>query len=110
MTTTEKLMALIEKMSEAEKEKLLFDLQPNTDNKTNHKIETQNEDKTETDIKIIDYTEKSIVVIGNTTEYKEKLKEIGGKWNSRLKHPDTKEQMSGWIFPKTKIENVKKIV
>tara|TARA_Y100000389_G_scaffold190257_1_gene214917 strand:- start:101 stop:232 length:132 start_codon:yes stop_codon:yes gene_type:complete len=32
-------------------------------------------------IRIEKYTEKSIVVRGETTEYKETLKSLGGKWN-----------------------------
>ncbi len=54
------------------------------------------------------YTDKSIVVIGNTTEYKEQLKDLGGKWNSSLTDKTSGEKFGGWIFPsskKTTIEN-----
>ncbi len=54
------------------------------------------------------YTDKSIVVIGNTTEYKEQLKDLGGKWNSSLTDKTSGEKFGGWIFPsskKTLIEN-----
>lgn len=53
------------------------------------------------DVKIIDYSEKAILVNGDTKLIKTGLKEIGGKWNPALK---------GWIFPKTKTENVKKLI
>jgi len=44
-------------------------------------------------IKIETYSEKSFVIRGEETkEYKDKLKEFGGKWNSNLKDG------SGWIF------------
>ena len=46
---------------------------------------------------IIDYSEKSIAVIGDTKNIKESLKEIGGVFNPRLKCG------SGWIFSKKKM-------
>ena len=49
------------------------------------------------DINISDYSEKSIVVRGDTRKYKEDLKKLGGKYNGRL------SDGPGWIFPK-KIE------
>lgn len=42
------------------------------------------------------YSDKSFVISGNTKEYKEELKEMGGKWNSKLTCG------SGWIFSLTK--------
>lgn len=50
------------------------------------------------DIKIIDYSEKAVAVIGNTKPIKDKLKELGGMFNFRLSCG------AGWIFPKTKLE------
>jgi hypothetical protein len=41
-----------------------------------------------------DYSELSIVVRGETKEYKEDLKQLGGKWNGNLKCGP------GWIFSK----------
>ena len=54
------------------------------------------------------YTEKSIVVRGDTRDHKEELKTLGGKWNSKLTDNSTQEQFGGWIFPTTKQEQVKK--
>lgn len=50
---------------------------------------------------IIDYSEKAILVKGNTTSYKDKFVELGGKWNGSLK---------GWIFPKKRIDSVKAVL
>ena len=57
-------------------------------------------------IQIEKYTEKSIVVRGDTTEYKETLKSVGGKWNSRLVDKQTQEKFGGWIFPSSKTKEV----
>jgi hypothetical protein len=54
------------------------------------------------------YTEKSIVVHGETRDHKEELKTLGGKWNAKLTDKSTQEQFGGWIFPTTKQEQVKK--
>ena len=48
-----------------------------------------------TDLTIEDYTNRSVVVQGDTRKYKEDLKKLGGKYNGRLKNGP------GWIFPKT---------
>ena len=50
----------------------------------------------ETTVRMVDYSEKSIVLTGNTKPYKEEIKSLGGRWNSRLKDGD--ETMMGWIF------------
>lgn len=48
------------------------------------------------DIQIVDYSEKAIAIIGDTKPIKDTLKELGGKWNSRLTCG------AGWIFSKSK--------
>jgi hypothetical protein len=55
-------------------------------------------------ITVEQYSEKAIVVRGNTVPYKEKLLSIGGKWNKMLKGGE------GWIFPLTKKPVVEKIL
>ena len=50
--------------------------------------------KSFSDISIENYSERSIVVRGDTRKYKEDLKKLGGKYNGRLKDGP------GWIFPK----------
>ena len=42
---------------------------------------------------IENYTDKSFILLGNTRDYNDKIKELGGKWNSRLK-----DGKKGWIF------------
>lgn len=43
-------------------------------------------------VRLEQYTEKSIAVFGNTQPIKDKLKELGGKFNSNLRG------QPGWIF------------
>lgn len=52
-------------------------------------------------IQIIDYSEKALAVIGETKPIKDKLKEMGGRFNFRLSCG------AGWIFPKSKLEELK---
>jgi len=54
------------------------------------------------------YTEKSIVVRGETRDHKQELKNLGGKWNGKLTDKSTQEQFGGWIFPTSKQDQVKK--
>lgn len=53
-------------------------------------------------IKAIEYSDKSIAVIGETKQFKDELKKLGGKFNFRLSCG------AGWIFPKSKSEELKK--
>lgn len=48
----------------------------------------------EGDLQIVDYSEKAVAIIGNTREYVEKLKELGGRFNGKLKCG------AGWVFSK----------
>jgi hypothetical protein len=50
---------------------------------------------------VLKYSAKSIVLTGDTRMYKEEIKALGGKWNSRLTNKETKEKFGGWIFPST---------
>lgn len=54
------------------------------------------------EIQIIDYSEKAVAVIGDTKTIKDKLKELGGKFNPRLTCGP------GWIFAKSNFEEVQK--
>lgn len=53
---------------------------------------------------IIDYSEKSIAVVGDTREIKDALARLGGRFNARLKCG------AGWIFPKSKREGVEAVL
>lgn len=59
------------------------------------------------DIKIVSYSEKCFVVCGETRTYRESLRVLGGKWNSSLTNKETGEKFGGWIFPATKLSQVK---
>lgn len=58
----------------------------------------------EGEIQIIDYSERAIAVIGDTKPIKDKLKELGGKFNFRLSCG------AGWIFPKTKLTDIENLL
>ena len=53
------------------------------------------------DIYIEDYTDKSFVLLGNTRQYKEDIKKMGGKFNQNLR-----DNKIGWIFPMGKKSEV----
>ena len=58
-------------------------------------------------VTILKYSEKSIVVTGNTKPIKNQLKMAGGAWNARLSNPTTGERMMGWIFAKHRQDKVR---
>lgn len=69
--------------------------------------ETQNFEAIEVkagEVQIIDYSEKAIAVIGDTKPIKDKLKELGGRFNFRLTCG------AGWIFPKKQLPEVEKLL
>jgi hypothetical protein len=55
------------------------------------------------DIQIINYSDKSIAVIGNTRDIKDTLKQMGGRFNFHLSCGP------GWIFPATKKDLLTKL-
>lgn len=52
-------------------------------------------------LQIVDYSEKAIAVIGETKAVKDRLKELGGRFNAKLSCGP------GWIFSKTKKNDLK---
>ena len=50
------------------------------------------------DIYIEDYSPKSFVVRGDTREYKDSLKTLGGKWNSSLTDKQSGDKFGAWLF------------
>ena len=52
-------------------------------------------------IQLIQYSEKAVAVIGDTKPIKEKLKQLGGRFNMFLSCG------AGWVFPKTKETAIK---
>jgi len=59
-------------------------------------------------INIVNYSEKSIAVLGETKPLREHLSAIGGKWNPSLTHNG--EKVAGWIFVTSKRDEVKKVL
>lgn len=49
-------------------------------------------------IYIQDYSLKTFIVRGETKEYKNSLKTLGGKWNPMLTDKETGQKFGGWIF------------
>jgi len=60
-------------------------------------------------LQIVDYSEKGVVLTGDTKPIKDEIKALGGKFGMRF---DTSKVSSGvgWIFPKTKLAEVEKLV
>ena len=60
-------------------------------------------------LQIVDYSDKAIVLTGDTKPLKDEIKALGGKFGSRF---DTTKVPSGigWLFPKTKLQAVKEFV
>lgn len=48
------------------------------------------------------YSEKSFVVRGDTFDHKDKLAELGGKWNKFLRDKQTDSLFGAWIFSNSK--------
>lgn len=59
---------------------------------------------TDTELVLEDYSEKAIVVRGDTKTHKDALVKLGGKWNAGLRGG------GGWIFPKKKEADVSEYV
>ena len=60
------------------------------------------------EFQIVDYSEKAIALFGDTRPIKDALAALGGCFNSRLTHEGGKR--AGWIFPKTRCEQVKALI
>lgn len=55
-------------------------------------------------LEIVDYSEKSIAVFGDTRPIKDELKALGGRFNPRLTYEG--ERRTGWIFPTSKRSDI----
>ena len=60
------------------------------------------------DFVIVDYSDKAIAVFGDTKPIKTELSALGGRFNSRLTHEG--EKKAGWIFQKSKEEQVRRLI
>ena len=80
----------------------LFDMGiPASDNMTVQQAKTTTSSN---DVRIVEYSDKSIAVYGNTKEIKDQLKAIGGRFNPKLKDG------AGWIFPKNKESDARTLI
>ncbi len=59
-------------------------------------------------IRIVPYSDLSIVLIGETFSIKDKIKALGGTFNKSLSIENNK--IPGWVFPKTKESDVEELV
>ena len=57
---------------------------------------------------LVDYSEKAIALFGDTKPIKDKLSDLGGRFNSRLTHDGQKR--AGWIFQKAKEAQVREAI
>ncbi|EBM8203256.1 hypothetical protein E2K56_03730 [Salmonella enterica subsp. enterica serovar Senftenberg] len=56
------------------------------------------------EIRLIDYTEKAFVVVGNTNDYAEQLKELSGKWIT------VRWGGKAWMFSKKRLSEVSELL
>ena len=54
---------------------------------------------------IVDYSSKAIAVFGDTRQIKDRLKDLGGRFNPNLTYEN--EKKPGWIFSKSKEQQLK---
>jgi len=59
-------------------------------------------------IRIIQYSEKTFVVIGDTKNQSTSLKKMGGKLSILLTYKKTGEKFTGWVFTNYKKEMIGK--
>ena len=111
----EERQKILEKRKKQEKkQKELEKLQKVIDKKKN-KIKTSEPDikqekpvQTNSNIEIIDYSDRAIAVIGDTYSIKDQLKELGARWNSGLTINGKKTK--GWILSKRKKSDVENLI
>lgn len=60
-------------------------------------------------IQILTYSDRAVCVLGQTKPIKDKLKELNGKFNTHLRHPETGERCIGWIFSKRHESELKRL-
>jgi len=66
--------------------------------------QSSHDDLTEGPVWFEDYSEKAFYVRGDSSAYKDKLKDAGGKWIP------AKTGGKGWMFSKRRLDDVRKIV
>ena len=69
---------------------------------------TNMETNTKINVQVIDYSERALIVIGDTKQIKDQLKELGGRFNRYLKHDN--KQVAGWVFSKKVSDKVNNLI
>jgi len=64
--------------------------------------------ETNLNIQMKEYSDKSLIIYGDTKPYKDLLKELKGRYNSNLRVDG--EKVSGWIFSKKHKEKLEKLI
>lgn len=60
------------------------------------------------DFNLVDYSEKSVAVFGDTKAIKEQLAAMGGRFNKYL--TQNGQKCAGWVFPKSKEPELKQLI
>lgn len=60
-------------------------------------------------LEIVDYSERAVVLFGNTKPFKSNLEAIGAKFNPSLKYSE-EERKPGWVFVKSKLKTLEQLV
>jgi hypothetical protein len=59
---------------------------------------------TKEEIWLEDYTDKALIICGNTVDFKDKLRDLGGKWIT------TRSGGKGWMFSKRRVSDVAELL
>ena len=62
----------------------------------------------EANIQMKEYSDKSLIIFGDTKPYKDLLKELKGRYNSNLRVDG--EKVPGWIFSKKHKDQIEKLI
>ena len=92
----------IQQMSDEQLQKLIQSLDTPTK-------KTNSEPISSSGFKIVNYSDKSVAVFGDTKPIKDQLKQMGGRFNPFLVNPDTGQKESGWVFPVSKLAELKSL-
>ena len=112
-----------EKIKEKRKQDRQKDKQKDKQNNIKQKEKTEIKQKINTDIssinnisqvknnniEIIEYSDKALAIFGNTYNIKDQIKELGGKFNPRLKYKDDQKK-PGWIISKKKQKEIEELI
>lgn len=101
-TTKAKIKELLSSMSEAERQEIINFLTPEIEVKAEAKPEPIKPQSAK--VEIVNYSDKSFAVIGETKELKNEFKKLGGRYNPFLSCG------KGWIFGLKKIDAVKSLI